>query len=404
MRIGRLLGVAGLLVLAGHCAAAPAAAQKKERVAAIVLPIEFVALKGSEPLPEVTAAAKEKLEHSYQLAYARNGAFDPKPPPELNEQETAVLAEHLSSLRSHVYAFAHYRIEVKKGFGDDVSPGYSIGPGLSFLGERSGAEVLVHAFGMKYELGAGQVPLNMQIAMASAAYGTMFKNTQIGIAVVELRTGNIRWMNLTQDINADVTDRRGANAYMLPAFGDYPKNALGEVGKPEETPPARKYEDRSAKFTVMTPVGWQRYHMPFPGKQLVLNRHGSYIDSITVDLGKNPAASNDPVEMGRAAITQAMSEAGYKTIEIDRIEPATVGGLPGFVADLRFPRYFAADAKLLIRQKVYGVANEEGLYLLTLNATSPVYFDEELPAFESMVRSLKLGEIKVQPAGKKRKN
>jgi hypothetical protein len=400
MRIGRLLGVSSLLVLAGLCNAAMAAEKKKERIPAIVLPLEFVAFKGSNPLPEVTAAAKEKLEHSYQLAYARNGAFDPMPPPPMSEQESAVLAEHLGFLKAHVIAYAHYRDAVSRKWMKDISPGYSIGPGLSFLAERSGAEVLVYAYGWKYVLGAAQPPRALLGTAYDGSEFLVLKNTQIAIAVVELRTGKIRWMNLTQDINADVTDRRGANAYMLPAFGDYPKSALGDVGTPKEVPPAQKYEDYSAKFTVMTPVGWQRERLQ--QEELVLNRHGKYIDSITVDLDRKPVSS-DPIEIGHAAIRQ-LKAVGYEKLEIDRIEPATVAGLPGFVADLHFSGYFADDARLPFRRRLYGVANKVGVYLLTLNAASTVYFDEDLPAFETMVGSLKLGEIKVYPAGKKPKD
>ena len=112
---------------------ASAAAEKKEKITAIVLPIEFVALKGSEPQPEVTAAAKEKLEHCLtSWPTHATGAFEPKPLPLLSDQEAAVLAEHLGSLKTHVYALADYaREEVRTGFAKDLCPGYSIGPGLS---------------------------------------------------------------------------------------------------------------------------------------------------------------------------------------------------------------------------------------------------------------------------------
>ena len=62
-------------------------------------------------------------------------------------------------------------------------------------------------------------------------------------------------MNFVQDINADVTDRRGANAYILPVFGDYPKTALGELGSGRDDPPAKLHEDRGDDFSVMLPAG-----------------------------------------------------------------------------------------------------------------------------------------------------
>jgi hypothetical protein len=209
-------------------------------------------------------------------------------------------------------------------------------------------------------------------------------------------------MNSVEDINANVAVRGGANAYVLPAFGNYPKTLLGKIGEPTGLPAAKLWEDGSTEFTAQMPAGWQR--VKFADQQLFLSNHGYLLDTLTVDRLKSDAAAADPLEIGSRAVAAMKADPAYADLKEDHIEPRTVSGLPGFCADTRFVRAYLTALKVPFRQRLCGVATKKGLYLVKLEAPSSVYFEEDLPAFESMLASLKIELGKVKPVGQKRKH
>jgi len=384
-------GLAATLCLLTLEASAAAPKKATAPVSAIVLPIEFAAIKGTfkgaEPLPEVTAAAKEQLERSYKLAFARHGAFQPLPMPELSADESVLLAEKLAYVRAQVAAYSWYRLASERRWIRDESPAYSVGPGLAFLAERGGSDRLIYMYGTKYLSSGGNAPLMILVSPLSTP---TFKNTMLSVAVLDLKTGDILWMNQSRDINADVTTRGGANAYMLPTFGEYPKGRLGRSGHPTDLPEAKRFEDSKAKFTVTMPRAWQRLFSW--DHRLLLTRHGTLIDAITIERREPLPANLDPVEIGREMFNE--SKGTYDSaMRLDRVEAVTVSGLPGFVADSHFNRHMIDETKMVFLQRRYGVVFEGGLYLLSMSAPRDVYFDRDLPQFESLVATLELGAI-----------
>jgi len=286
-------------------------------------------------------------------------------------------------------------------------PDFSIGPGLSFLADRTGTDQLVYVFGEKASATAAQIAL--AIAMSPITYLPL-RNTLLGVAVIDLRTGNITWMNLVMDIEADVTVPGGANAYVLQAFGNYPKSQLGVFGKGDRIR-AELYKDRSAGFTVMLPEGWRQ--LRWFGHQKTLARHSALLDSITIDRlrlesafksqGTRASPTMDPVETAKLAVNEMKTDEVYKGLEVDSIEAATVSGLPGFRADSHFTLKFNDEVSKRINQRLYGVATKDGLYLMKMEAVAPYYYETGVATFDEMIRSLKIGALKFpQPAKKKR--
>jgi hypothetical protein len=408
MKIGRFSGVTGLLLSLAWAVPAHAGTKKEpsQRVAAIAMPIDFsvvsAGIKGAELQLESTAQAKDKLEHSLELAFIRIGTFQRVPLPPMSPEETAGFNEQLALVRIAVLARAGEVLGSAPFDRVEEPPDYSIGPGLAFLAERSGAEQLVYLFGKKYVASGGRAALALALAPIAMV---PTKNTELGAAVVELRTGRIAWMNFVQDINADVTDRRGANAYILPTFGDYPKTALGDLGKGHD-PPARLHEDRVDLFSVMVPAGWRKAPGYFR-TELAISRHSALIDLVTINRvkldkafktqGKAASPATDPLETGQLAVNEMKTDPTYQALQLDGIEAALVGGQPGFRADSHFVRAYADSNGVRIRQRLYGVATNAGLYLLKLESLSTVYFDENLSAFEAMVASLRLGPVNAKP-------
>jgi hypothetical protein len=201
----------------------------------------------------------------------------------------------------------------------------------------------------------------------------------------------------------------------LPAFGQYPKSSLGKFDSGDHTR-ARLDEDYSADFKVMLPAGWPEVKDLFHN-EVTLSRHGPLIDMITIDRvriekafksqGKTADPAMDPVEMGRLAVNEMKSDdadAEHKALELDGVEPAMVGGLPGFRADSHFTREFDRSVRKRMNQRLYGVISRGWLYLLNLESIEPVYYEESLPAFDEMARSIKLGQYRAAEEARKKKH
>lgn len=405
---GKLLGslVFALAVSAGpvHAATDNPAVQK---TAAIVLPVDFKALKksvdGLVPMPEVQSEATAQLERSLKLAFARIGAFEPVPPPAMSAAESATLDEHLTLIKMLVMARVY----------DDhprsaAPPNFSVGKGLSFLAERTGTERLIYVYGFKLSnplsvvplIGAveGQVPL---LLGAGSAYG-MTKNTQLAVVVIELRSGDIRWMNFQEDINADVTERGGANAYMLPTFGNYPKTALADPGTAKNIPASQPVQDSAKRYSLQTVAGWRRVPgLPFastPG--LLLNKRGPCLGLVSIrrHMTTGPLASprfkvdaaTDPVELGGRMIESL--KADYKPLVVDThgIEAVTVSGSPAFRADFTVHEKVPGSADLRVRHRLYGVVTATSYFLLDFTAPAIHYFDLDVAEFEAMVATFEI--------------
>jgi len=155
----------------------------------------------------------------------------------------------------------------------------------------------------------------------------------------------------------------------------------------------------------MVPAGWRKAPGYFRS-ELAISRHSALIDLVTIDRlkldkafksqGKAANPATDPLETGQLAVKEMKADPTYRSLELDRIEAAMVGGQPGFCADSHFVRTYADSTGVRIRQRLYGVVTNAGLYLLKLESLSTVYFDENLAGFDAMVATLRLGSIKAK--------
>jgi|SRR5215831_11165658 len=397
MRRTPLILFVGVLALVAEPSQAAEARAQVQKTPAIVLPIDFrvmtIAGDSIYPKPELQAKATPQLEHSLELAFARIGAFERRPLPSLSEAETATLNEHLTLIKLNVLG----RVDYLDNLGDDAAPVYGIGKGLEFLAGRTGTEQLIFMFGFKI-FNAGGAYSTVPAEFGGPITFSYLKNTQLYVAVVELRTGRIRWMNFQQDINADVTDPRGANAYMLPTFGNYPDSALAEPRKPKAPAPATYIKGPNGRFSVTSPAGWQ--HLSALALQLMFTRHGYLLDGITLRReslsnefapGKKIDPDMDPVKLGELVLAD-LGKQGKKQIDLIRIEAATLSGRPAFCADFSTHEKLSDGDEWQSRHRLYGVAHKSGLYLVSLSAPAAVYFDEALPDFEAMVPTMKIIE------------
>ena len=360
-----------LLVSCVPPASAAGAAEQTRR--AIVLPLDFRA-GGSD---RDKADAQTQLNHSLQLALKRVQVFEPVAMPALTAEETAALRDHVVVLNTSVLAARFYDEEFRGIWGDSsLRPDYNIGTGLAWLGERSGADVAIGLFGARTGGGTGEVRL-----LTFASDPGTYMITQLAVGIVELKTGDIVWMNFVDDIKADVTKRGGSNAYLLAAFGDYPKSKIVRKKKAPDAPAAKRHVDKGAGFAVDIPGGWQRVRLM--DEDLMISRHGSILDRITIELTDIPANS-DPLALAARSVAALKARPLYQFIETDAVARATVGGREGFRAELSSGIHYSWG-KVIVRHVLYGVATDDGTYLIRLQAPALGYFERDLPEFEKLV-------------------
>lgn len=157
------------------------------------------------------------------------------------------------------------------------------------------------------------------------------------------------------------------------------------------------YSNGGAKYSVKFPGGWNQ--IATPNGAVVASAFGPQLQRIEVDYSKPKQAFKsqkkdatpdmDPQELADAVIAELKARSQGDTVDTLHIAPATVGGRPGFRAELASKHAFEGDA-IRYKEVVYGVTNTNGLYVLRYEAPVLHYFDLGLPAFEATVASFAL--------------
>lgn len=105
---------------------------------------------------------------------------------------------------------------------------WSLGPGVTSIGERYGADYALFSFYRDFQASGGRMAFAFLAAMAGVGIST---GGQGGFAsLVDLKTGEIVWFNLLQAGTADLRDPDGARLVMQELFKDLPEG--GAVAQP----------------------------------------------------------------------------------------------------------------------------------------------------------------------------
>ncbi len=237
LRIWIFLG-ATLLALQPTLATAEKSKQQPSG-SAIILPVEFesflLTAGGSRELnPEWTATGTAMLQDAVdQLAGERYEIVDM---PALTDQDRAILAEHRAL---HDVAVLNAISMIKNaGLKHKASNfDYSIGPGLSFLKARTGAEKLVIYSGTQEKFSGGRKAMMFLGVVAGAATGVGVIPTLGGssaiLSEVDLATGNITWVNyMAPTSKGDVREEIPAKNTIYYLYDDYPGGRLMKAELP----------------------------------------------------------------------------------------------------------------------------------------------------------------------------
>lgn len=153
------------------------------------------------------------------------------------------------------------------------------------------------------------------------------------------------------------------------------------------------FVNSSAKYSIQLPAQWKHISTP---QALVVSLYGPQLHSIRIEHKKHKQAfrsqkkdSNPdmaPQELADAVIAELKAQPGADAYEVLKIEPALLGGVPGFRAELASKRTFQGDA-IRFQHVVYGAVNAEGLYVIYYEGPVIHYFAKFLPDFERAAKS-----------------
>ncbi len=159
---------------------------------------------------------------------------------------------------------------------------------------------------------------------------------------------------------------------------------------PWKTVPA----DLSApQWSITTPQGWMHLSMP---ESEMLSKNGPYLEYILIQSrpltqgfrftkqGLNPGML--PHEAAELILDNLRADPRIRNFQLLASEPATVAGRSGFKLTYRYRDQHGVESKTIY----YGALLTHQLFNIRYTAAQRYYFDKELPAFNSVLGSLRL--------------
>lgn len=212
-------------------AAAPAPGPRR----IVVLPVEFVVYEKSVAGIEAVPGWSEQAQHSLAEASSRTLLFEDRfavvPVPELDEPAQSVLREHVElfkivadTVTGVVYNGGKAWAEKKTGFD------YTLGDGLAFLADATGAEYAFVLAGRQLKQTGGSVLF--QLLAAAGGVGIPGGGMFAAAGIIELRSGRVAWINSVQGgeifgmTSNDVRKPESADAVLRSMFAGYPASRL----------------------------------------------------------------------------------------------------------------------------------------------------------------------------------
>jgi hypothetical protein len=230
IRLLRLIGLSVALSLAG-CASTSTAKQvdrldtvrENPRILIMTPDVKYYLLTtGGLPQPhaEWTEAARSNFSRSLQ-DYADEHSIDIVALPDANQLTNIEISYQklYSAVGSSVLAhhFGRLKLPTKRGTFD-----WSLGPGVSAIGDKYGADYALFSYYRDYQASGGRVAFAILAAFAGVAMST---GGEVGFAsLVDLRSGEIVWFNQVSAGAGELREQQEARATVDLLFKDLPLN------------------------------------------------------------------------------------------------------------------------------------------------------------------------------------
>jgi hypothetical protein len=234
----RKIGDGLCVMLLCACLTLPAIGAEPEKVAVskpapikvLLLPVDFDVLEMSasgivEPIPDATKAAEGALTESAARVLRANDRFQIIDLPAMSDAEKELLKEHVTLYKlTAANAAQMIRLGGPAWKAKQKNFDYSIGDGLKFLIERSGADTAVVVAGAKVGTSGGRVA--MMILLAAAGVAIPMGGAQATGGLIDLDTGRILWLDDSAVFKGDLAEKANADGAMWALLGKYPSSKL----------------------------------------------------------------------------------------------------------------------------------------------------------------------------------
>lgn len=173
-----------------------------------------------EEVPEWTRKANGYM-HDGFAALSRDLRMTTVEPPKLAKDQQDLLDQHIalydvvagnafSMGRNPDAAWEHKRRDFD----------YTLGPGLAFMAEQSGADAAVFIVGADFNSTSGRKAAMVVGALLGIAIPGGISYLTAG--VVDLKTGNLLWLNYELDQSSDMREAKDADQMLHKVFSSYP--------------------------------------------------------------------------------------------------------------------------------------------------------------------------------------
>jgi hypothetical protein len=196
----------------------------------LLLPVDFDVLEMSasgivEPVPADTQAAETALTESAARVLRASNRFQIIDMPAMSDEEKELLKEHMALYKLTANNAAQMiRMGGPAWKAKQKNFDYSIGDGLKFLIERSGADSAVVVAGAKMSASGGRVA--MFILLAAAGVAIPLGGAQGTGGLIDLDTGRILWLEDSAVFKGDLGEKVNADGAMWSLLGKYPSSKL----------------------------------------------------------------------------------------------------------------------------------------------------------------------------------
>jgi hypothetical protein len=219
-------------MLALATAPAPAVNADSDR-SIIILPPEFVVYQlsvgGSEAVPELTRSATENLLASATETLKSRSGFRLLQLPPLDQSSEATLREHVELFKI-IGSTLDFTVKAGGKPWQDVRDrtDYSVGDGLRFLAEKTGADYAFVIAGLERRQSGGTV--FMQFALAAAGVGVATgAGSYVYCGIIDLHSGQLTWYGsktgskeFGMGSSANAANKAGAENTVAAIFKTYP--------------------------------------------------------------------------------------------------------------------------------------------------------------------------------------
>lgn len=217
--------ITAVLSFSACCVAWPCAADTPPKILAMPADVKIYSLTAGgsiEDAPDATAAASGYGNTELQRYLASDPAFKVLSMPSLSGDEQATLKEHMA-LYETIVRDAHLADVLGDAWKAPLQAfTYSVGPGLDFLRQRSGADYLLLLTAEDGESTGGR------LAMSFLFGGPVGRNF-ISAGLVDLHTGKVVWLNYDTHNASDYNVQSNMVKFVDEILEDFPSGSLHDA-------------------------------------------------------------------------------------------------------------------------------------------------------------------------------